>query len=67
MTIEDESSYTNHYYHCGVEWTDDWSCMCDDRCPVCNAEIEPFYSVDNSDNSEIVHAPDVYDLVEGKL
>jgi hypothetical protein len=60
---EDESCYTNHYYHCGVEWTDDWSCMCDDRCPVCNAEIEPFWSVDNRDQSEIIHAQEVYDLV----
>jgi hypothetical protein len=36
-----------NYYRCpydGVEWQDNWSCMCNDRCPVCNAEIEPFNS-----------------------
>ncbi len=39
-----ESWYCNHYRHCGQEWTADWSCQCNDRCPVCNAEIEPHYS-----------------------
>ena len=29
---------------CGTMWTDDWSCQCDDRCPRCNAEIEPYHS-----------------------
>jgi hypothetical protein len=36
-----------NYYHCpddGTEWTMVWSCTCDDRCPVCNHEIEPFRS-----------------------
>jgi transcription initiation factor IIE alpha subunit len=38
-------SYVN-YYHCpkdGVRWAD-WSCMCNDKCPICNAEIEPYRS-----------------------
>jgi hypothetical protein len=33
---------------CDIEWTDEWSCTCDDRCPECDAEIEPFDSVDLS-------------------
>lgn len=42
--------YLNHYRHedCpvqpGVEWEDEWSSMCNDRCPACNAEIEPYDS-----------------------
>lgn len=44
------TQYLNHYCHddCpvepGVEWTDQWSCMCNDRCPACNREIEPHHS-----------------------
>jgi hypothetical protein len=33
---------------CGTAWTDSWSCMCDDRCPECNAETEPTSSIDLS-------------------
>lgn len=38
--------FRNHY-RCprdGSGWEDTWSCMCNDRCPVCNAEIEPYAS-----------------------
>lgn len=48
---DDEGAwYLNHYRHddCpvrpGVEWDDSWSCMCNDRCPECGAEIEPYES-----------------------
>jgi hypothetical protein len=37
-------AYRNTYEHCGTSWDDEWSCMCNDRCPVCNAEIEPTHS-----------------------
>jgi len=40
--------FRNHY-RCpndGTEWTDEWSCQCNDRCPTCNAEIEPYESED---------------------
>ena len=40
------SVYLNHY-RCPLDdtrWTDQWSCTCNDRCPVCRAEIEPYYS-----------------------
>jgi hypothetical protein len=33
---------------CGTTWTDEWSCMCDDRCPECNVETEPTSSIDLS-------------------
>lgn len=29
---------------CGEEWEDNWSCACNDRCPSCNKEIEPYES-----------------------
>jgi len=29
------------YEHCGETWEDIWDCACNDRCPVCNREIEP--------------------------
>jgi len=31
--------YRNHY-HCGdcaTDWEDEWSCCCDDECPVCGS------------------------------
>jgi hypothetical protein len=36
--------YFNHYEcsRCCTTWSDEWSCACNDRCPTCNAEIEPF-------------------------
>lgn len=61
---EDEGRWTNHYFHCGVQWDDMWSCQCDDECPVCHAEIEPYASTDNNTGDVEVHAQDVYDLAE---
>jgi hypothetical protein len=26
---------------CATEWTDEWSCACNDRCPNCNLESSP--------------------------
>jgi len=43
-----------NYYHCpddGAEWKLTWSCMCNDRCPTCNDEIEPFRSDDVTGNA----------------
>lgn len=38
--------YINYYrcYRCGTEWEDEWSCMCDDRCPNCEWASEPYNS-----------------------
>jgi hypothetical protein len=38
-----------NYYRCpndGTAWIDEWSCRCNDRCPTCRAEIEPYDSED---------------------
>jgi hypothetical protein len=42
--------FLNNYRHedCDAEWTDEWSCMCNDRCPTCDHEIEPYDSEDLS-------------------
>lgn len=42
--------FRNSYRHeeCNSNWIDEWSCACDDRCPVCDAEIEPHHFVDLS-------------------
>src|ERR1700736_4826102 len=31
----------HHTCPCGTQWWDEWDCLCNDRCPTCNAEIEP--------------------------
>lgn len=41
--------YLNHYKcaRCNREWTDEWSCMCDDDCPHCGARhMSPYESDD---------------------
>jgi len=50
MTRPTETGLLNYYTHedCPVQphvaWVDEWSCACNDRCPSCNAEIEPYYT-----------------------
>lgn len=43
--------FTNHYHcdRCDIEWSDQWSCACNDRCPKCDRETEPY----ESDEEEI--------------
>lgn len=46
---EDEPIRFRNHYRClndGTEWSDDWSCTCNDHCPTCDAEIEPYESDD---------------------
>jgi len=43
---------------CGTEWRDEWDCLCNDRCPKCNKEIEP-------DDHEVIEANDEDDLTTG--
>jgi predicted nucleic acid-binding Zn-ribbon protein len=41
--------FLNHYTcdRCGEDWTDEWSCMCDDDCPECGARhMSPYESDD---------------------
>ena len=38
--LEERMAWFLNYYkcdRCGGEWTDEWSCMCDDDCPHCSA------------------------------
>jgi hypothetical protein len=41
-----EAWYENRYKcpQCKVEWRNNWTCKCNDRCPVCNKEITPLES-----------------------
>jgi hypothetical protein len=50
------------YYECSecsTKWTDEWSCTCNDRCPECRAETEPY---DDEDLTYVVEsaAPDEF-------
>jgi hypothetical protein len=38
-----------NYYECshdGTKWHDECTCMCNDRCPMCDTETEPHFSED---------------------
>jgi len=40
--------FRNHY-ECpndATKWNDEWTCTYNDRCPVCDREIEPYFSED---------------------
>ena len=39
---EEVNEFRMYYKHCDTEWDMEWSCTCNDRCPVCNHEIEPY-------------------------
>ncbi len=39
---DDAPIFRMTYRHCGVEWSDTWTCACNDECPVCGKEIEPY-------------------------
>jgi hypothetical protein len=39
-----KSRFRNFYRHCEVSWDDEWSCTCNDECPECGVEVEPFES-----------------------
>lgn len=43
--------YLNHYHcaRCEASWQDEWSCACDDECPVCGHDISP----DDSDDLSV--------------
>jgi hypothetical protein len=47
--LESARPIFRNYYLCpydGTSWIDEWSCRCNDRCPRCRAEIEPYDSED---------------------
>lgn len=39
----------NRYHHCGRQWETIWDSGCNDSCPVCEAEIEPYLSEGEED------------------
>jgi hypothetical protein len=41
-----EKHFNNFYKcdNCNTHWISKWSCQCNDRCPDCGVEIEPFES-----------------------
>jgi hypothetical protein len=54
VAADEEIRFINHY-QCpddGTEWTDRWSCACNDKCPTCNKEIEPYESQEIDHPSE---------------
>ena len=36
------------YYRCSNnhKWQDEWDCLCNDRCPECDEETEPYDHVE---------------------
>ncbi len=55
--------YRNHYHcgDCGTDWDDEWSCCCDDECPVCGSG--DWSPVSSEDLTEIIDAADKQFLV----
>jgi transcription initiation factor IIE alpha subunit len=45
--------FVNHYAceTCGCNWTDEWSCACDDECPHCGSDIS---ATDSDDRTRII-------------
>lgn len=47
-------TWFNKYYRCSNdhEWQDEWNCLCNDRCPECNQETEPYDHVEIDETPE---------------
>jgi transcription initiation factor IIE alpha subunit len=45
-STDKELWFLNYYRcpNCQIEWTDEWSCQGNDKCPSCNKEITPYES-----------------------
>lgn len=49
LTEPQDGFRLRNHYRCpsdGTEWVDEWDCACNDRCPVCQDEIQPYHSED---------------------
>lgn len=58
MTKPTKAKFRNFYRcTCGEAWDNEDDCTCNDRCPKCNAEIEPHLSED-------IPAADPLDAIE---
>lgn len=57
MTLDSEGNPCTwrNFYSCRVctseqiDWEDEWSCQCNDNCPNCGAETEPYHSEEIED------------------
>ena len=52
-------AWYRNFYHCtdcGTRWEDEWSCCCDDECPVCGSRNWSPY--ESEDLTEIVEERD---------
>jgi hypothetical protein len=60
---EDGPRSTNHYLCLKdlTRWDAAWSCMCNDRCPTCDAVVEPYQTTSNADQGKTIHNQEVYD------
>lgn len=46
----DQPQFVNCYEcPCGETWNDVWDCACNDKCPKCNKEIEPYKSEETTE------------------
>ena len=64
-TAAEPGGYTNYYLctgdhlhsqpHPPVQWSDKWDCQANDRCPQCDAEIEPYAS--DTGNGPVLTVP----------
>ncbi len=45
------TKFLNYYFckQCDTAWTDEWDCQCDDECPSCGTDHEPYKSEDLED------------------
>ena len=63
-----EHRFTNYYRHCDTDWNDpECNSMHNDRCPKCNAEIQPYFSQENETGEIIVHNKEMYDASDEKI
>jgi hypothetical protein len=55
--VKTEMKFRNFYRHiegdCNEEWDDVWDSTCNDKCPKCNKEIEPYKSEDVETGEEV--------------
>jgi hypothetical protein len=52
------NEFTNYFVHCRTTWTDQWSSTCNDDCPQCGQEIEPYASEDGEGDVTLHVGPD---------
>ena len=43
FSMTTQTGWYHLYYNCdcGEVWEDEWDCLCNDKCPMCNKETQP--------------------------